>query len=145
MIYKAKVTDSYIVAQLAIKLWEHHDISSLHKEFIDIINNKNNAVYLYVIDNKPIGFAQCSLRFDYVEGTSSTPVGYLEGIYIDEEYRRNGYAKALVQACEQFSKENGAKEFASDCELNNLESLQLHLKLGFIEVNRIRCFNKKIN
>lgn len=145
MIYKAKAVDSYIVAQLAIKLFKSNDVVSLNKEFIDIINNKNNAIFLYIIDNKPIGFAQCSLRYDYVEGTSSSPVGYLEGIYIEEEYRKNGYARKLVDSCIQFSKEQNAKEFASDCELNNIESLNFHLKLGFIEVNQIRCFNKKIN
>lgn len=144
MIYKAKVTDAYIVAQLANKLWSHNDVTKLHKEFIDIINNKNNAVFLYLINEKPIAFAQCSIRYDYVEGTSSTPVGYLEGIFVEKEYRRNGYARQLIEACEQFAKANNAKEFASDCELNNLESLQLHLKLGFMEVNQIRCFNKKI-
>ena len=35
----------------------------------------------------PIGFAQCTLRNDYVEGSSSSPVGYLEGIYVKDEYR----------------------------------------------------------
>lgn len=145
MLYKAKETDAYIVAKLAIKLWENHNLSSLYNDFIEIIKNKNNAIYLYIINEKPIAFAQCSIRHDYVEGTSSTPVGYLEGIYVEKEHRKKGYARQLVLACEQFARENNAKEFASDCEINNLESLQLHLKLGFIEVNQIRCFNKKIN
>lgn len=145
MLYKAKETDAYIVAELAIKLWKDHNLSSLYNDFIEIIKNKNNAIYLYIIDEKPIAFAQCSIRHDYVEGTSSTPVGYLEGIYVEKEHRKKGYARQLVLACEQFARENNAKEFASDCEINNLESLQLHLKLGFIEVNQIRCFNKKIN
>lgn len=35
-----------------------------------------------------IGFAQCQLRCDYVEGTKTTPVGYLEGIFIKDGYRR---------------------------------------------------------
>lgn len=145
MIYQAKPNDSYIVAQLAIKLFKDNDIDSLNKEFIDIINNENNRVFIYILDNKPIGFAQCGLRYDYVEGTSSSPVGYLEGVYIEEQYRKNGYARQLVEACIQFSKEKNAKEFASDCEINNIESMNFHLKLGFIEVNQIRCFNKKIN
>lgn len=145
MLYKAKETDAYIVAELAIKLWKDHNLSSLYNDFIEIIKNKNNAIYLYIINEKPIAFAQCSIRHDYVEGTSSTPVGYLEGIYVEKEHRKKGYARQLVLACEQFARENNAKEFASDCEISNLESLQLHLKLGFIEVNQIRCFNKKIN
>ena len=79
-----------------------------------------------------------------MEGCEYTPVGYLEGIYIEEKYRNNGYAKELVNACFQFALENDAHEFASDCEINNLESLQFHLKMGFDEVNQIRCFYKKL-
>ena len=36
-------------------------------------------------------------------------------------------------------------EFASDCELTNIESLQFHLAIGFAEANRIICFTKKLN
>ena len=144
MIYQAKPNDSYIVAQLAIKLFKDNDIDSLNKEFIDIINNENNRVFIYILDNKPIGFAQCGLRYDYVEGTSSSPVGYLEGVYIEEQYRKNGYARQLVESCIQFSKEKNAKEFASDCELDNTASLLFHKALGFEEVNRVICFKKDI-
>lgn len=40
------------------------------------------------MEDIPIGFAQCQLRCDYVEGTKTTPVGYLEGIFIKDGYRR---------------------------------------------------------
>ena len=43
-----------------------------------------------MVDGCAVGFAQCGLRRDYVEGTDSSPVGYLEGIFIKEEYRK-GY------------------------------------------------------
>ncbi len=51
------------------------------------------AIYIYYTDaHFPIGFAQCGLRHDYVEGAITSPVGYLERIFIREEYRKNGYA-----------------------------------------------------
>ena len=92
----------------------------------------------------PVGFAQCQLRRDYVEGTESSPVGYLEGIYVVELWRKQGLAKALLAACEGWAKGKGCTEFASDCELDNTQSLQFHLKAGFREANRIICFTKKI-
>ena len=49
-----------------------------------------------------------------------------------------------MQACEDWAKENGCQEFASDCELENVDSLAMHLKLGFSEENRIICFTKKL-
>lgn len=41
-------------------------------------------------------FAQCGLRHDYVEGRGSSPVGYLEGIFVEKEYRKQGCAKELL-------------------------------------------------
>ena len=92
----------------------------------------------------PIGFAQCQLRRDYVEGTSTSPVGYLEGIYVCPEYRGAGLARALLSRCEAWAREQGCSEFASDCELTNTASLAFHQALGFTEANRIICFTKKL-
>lgn len=51
---------------------------------------------------KEEGFAQCQLRHDYVEGTDSSPVGYLEGIFVKQEHRKQGYAKELLAKCEEW-------------------------------------------
>lgn len=91
-----------------------------------------------------VGFAQCGLRRDYVEGTTSSPVGYLEGIFIKEEYRKRGLARDLLEACQEWAKEQGCTEFSSDCELDNEDSRKFHLKMGFAEANRIICFTKKL-
>ena len=102
------------------------------------------AFYLARAGERHIGFAQCALRHDYVEGTSTSPVGYLEGIYVLEEYRREGVAVGLLTACENWARQSGCKEFASDCELDNTLSLRFHLAVGFEEANRIICFAKKL-
>jgi len=47
-------------------------------------------------------------------------------------------------ACEIWSKEIGCKEFASDCELENLASFKFHMAMGFEEANRIICFRKML-
>ncbi len=106
--------------------------------------NDEAACFIKYVDDKPIAFAQCQLRHDYVEGTESSPVGYLEGIFVLEEYRKNGYAAELLAACERWAKEKGCSEFASDCELDNADSLRFHLAMGFAEANRIICFKKAL-
>lgn len=77
-----------------------------------------------------------------MEGTSTTPVGYLEGIFIKEGYRNKGYAKELLSDCEAWAKENGCQEFASDCEIVNVGSFCFHKAMNFTEANRIICFTK---
>lgn len=113
-------------------------------EFTEIINNKNAVCYITYSENTPVGFSQCQLRNDYVEGTETSPVGYLEGVFVLSEYRHKGFAKELLQACQTWTKAKGCSEFASDCELDNKESYGFHMAMGFTEANRVICFRKDI-
>ena len=144
MIVKAEEKDASTVAALAADLWPHHRAGELEPEFYSLLSDPEAAVFLMIEGDCAVGFAQCQLRHDYVEGTDSSPVGYLEGIYVASAYRHRGIAGVLLNACEVWAREKGCTEFASDCELNNLESLAFHKKLGFTEANRIICFTKKL-
>lgn len=144
MIEKAKHKDASTIAQIAIKMWKNHTVDELTKEFEKILENPESGVFMYSVEAQVIGFAQCQLRYDYVEGTDSSPVGYLEGIFIEQKYRHRGYAKKLLDKCKEWAKEKGCREFASDCELDNAVSLAFHLKIGFSEANRIICFTMKL-
>ncbi|MBQ8279321.1 MAG: GNAT family N-acetyltransferase [Roseburia sp.] len=144
MIYKATKEDALVIANLAINMWSNNTIEELTVDFEDLLSKEECAIFIYEDDNEAIGFAQCQLRHDYVEGTENSPVGYLEGIFVQKEYRKKGYAKELLVKCEEWAKEKGCTEFASDCELTNDESLAFHLKMGFVEANRIICFTKQL-
>lgn len=144
MIRKAADSDSRILAEMAVQMWDTHTVSELEANIIETLKDERAAFFIKHVDNIPAGFAQCGLRTDYVEGTESSPVGYLEGIFVKEEFQNNGYAKELLCACEEWAKEIGCSEFASDCELGNIGSLNFHLATGFEEVNRIICFKKKL-
>ncbi|MBQ8579757.1 MAG: GNAT family N-acetyltransferase [Oscillospiraceae bacterium] len=144
MIQKATISDLPVLAHLAALLWPHHTAEQMKKDVADILPQEDAAFFLARDGENAIGFAQCQLRHDYVEGTGSSPVGYLEGIYVAEGSRMQGIAKALLAACEAWAREKGCREFASDCELTNLQSLQFHRNVGFEEANRIICFTKKL-
>ena len=144
MIQKAEVKDLPAIAELVCQLWPDHTVEEVQIEFAEIITKNDAAFFLAYAEETAIGFAQCQLRHDYVEGTDSSPVGYLEGIYVADGYRKQGVAKELLSACESWAKTKGCTEFASDCELSNTQSLQFHLNVGFEEANRIICFTKKI-
>ncbi len=144
MIRIADITDSKLVAELALLLWPDNEVDELETEMEDYISSDDQVVYIYLVEDIPVGFAHCSLRYDYVEGTESSPVGYLEGIFIKPQYRNRGIGRQLVNKCEGWAKSKGCREFASDCELNNIDSLKFHLQLGFGQVNRIICFKKDL-
>jgi aminoglycoside 6'-N-acetyltransferase I len=143
IVKKATSSETKEVASLAVRMWKSHTIEELIEEFNEYICSEG-AVFLMWQNDAAIGFAQCGLRRDYVEGTDSSPVGYLEGIFVEKEYRNQGVAKALLVECQKWARDMGCIEFASDCELVNEESLKFHLSMGFIEQNRIICFTKKL-
>ena len=144
MIRKATLEDVPQLVSLAIQMWKSHTVEDLTKIFCEHIRKGKNFIFLAISEEHIVGFAQCGLRFDYVEGTDSSPVGYLEGIFVLEEYKKRGYAKELLGECQNWAKDQGCLEFASDCELDNEDSLKFHLKMGFAEANRIICFTKSL-
>ena len=144
MIKKAGNNDLEALAKLAILMWQNHSITELINEFSEIIENGKSVFFLKYEYDVPVGFAQCQLRNDYVEGTKTSPVGYLEGIFVKEQCRHKGYAKELLVECEAWAKEKGCSEFASDCEINNIDSFHFHQAMNFVEANRIICFTKAL-
>lgn len=144
MIRKANTQDIQTLTEQALMLWPENSAGEMRDGMETIMAKKDAAFFIAYEVGQPIGFAQCQLRHDYVEGTESSPVGYLEGIYVAAGFRKCGIAKALLAACESWAKEKGCTEFASDCEVGNTQSLQFHLHMGFGETNRIICFTKKL-
>ena len=144
MIRRATTLDAPAVAKLAYQMWTSGTEEELAAEFEALMAEPETAVFLCCQNGKTVGFAQCQLRHDYVEGTGTSPVGYLEGVFVEDAYRNQGYGRKLVAACESWSLEQGCTEFASDCEQGNLQSLAFHLHMGFGEANRIICFTKKL-
>ena len=142
-IRKATTADSMTLARLACRMWEH-DPAELEPEFAALTASSEAACFLAFDGKTAVGFAQCQLRHDYVEGCETSPVGFLEGIYVDDTHRRSGVARALLHACEDWARSVGCTEFASDCEIDNHDSLAWHLKAGFEEVNRTIWFAKKL-
>lgn len=136
-ISKATEKELEIVSILANKMWKESSVQDLENEFKNVLFSDDNAVFIVEQNGRPIGFAHCSLRKEYVEGTESRPVGYLEGVFVDVEYRRKGFAKELVYACEEWASQKGCREFASDCELENKESICFTSMQGFQKLTEL--------
>ena len=143
MILRAKREHLAQAAVLAAELWPDNTPEGLAAE-LEALFPSEGVVFLAVEDGAPAGFAQCQLRHDYVEGTRSSPVGYLEGVYVRKDFRGRGLARALLSACDDWAREQGCSEFASDCAVDNGASIAFHQSAGFDEANRIVCFTKRL-
>lgn len=132
------------LTELAIKLWPDNEFEELKNELNSLLITDKNKGFLYLVDDVPVGFVQLSIRTDYVEGSDSSPVGYVEGIYIEPEFRRQGLSKELLLKGEQWAKERGCTQIGSDIEHDNTTSYHFHKGIGFKEANRLICFIKDI-
>lgn len=98
----------------------------------------------YNADGEAIGFVEAAVRTDYVNGTTTSPVAFLEGIYVVPAYRRKGTGAALVAAITEWARGAGYSELASDALLANESSHAMHRALGFDETERVVFFRKDL-
>src|SRR5215208_5775728 len=94
-------------------------------------------------DGGPVAFIETGLR-DYGEGCETSPVGYIEAWYVDEHIRGQKLGTEMVYAAEEWAREKGCREMASDTWLENEASISAHLRLGYVEVERLVHFVKRL-
>lgn len=131
--------------QLRHFLWPNHPINEHIKDGRKIIKSNNLISFLVCNDNgKFIGFADASIRKDYVNGCEHSPVVYLEGIFILDEFRQLGLSSLLLHEVENWGKLKGCLELASDTSPDNYVSINMHKKLGFTPTETVIFFKKNL-
>ncbi|MET9213530.1 MULTISPECIES: aminoglycoside 6'-N-acetyltransferase [unclassified Nocardia] len=91
-----------------------------------------------------VGFGEVTLRHDYVNGCETSPVAFLEGLYVVPTHRRGGVARALCEALETWGRHQGCTEFGSDALLDNATGQRMHAALGFTERERVVYYRKML-
>ena len=90
------------------------------------------------------GFAEAAIRHDYVEGCETSPVGFLEGVYVAPDHRNSGIAARLADTVAGWAREQGCREFASNALLDNTDSHAFHAAIGMIETERVVFFKRDL-
>ena len=124
-------------------VWPDAPDEYLNFDMEDIFSSEQDMIFLASVENKPVGMIEARIR-DYGEGCETSPVGYIEGWFVQEEFRGKGIAGALTQAAENWAREKGCTEMASDTWLENETSIRAHLKMGYVEVERLVHFVKQL-
>lgn len=123
-------------------LWPEDTLDEMHTEMDEIMADEQQVVFAVPRTGDGLGgFLEASLR-PTAEGCETSPVGYIEGWYVDPDFRQQGYGAQLVQVAEGWALEQGCREMASDCLEDNTVSLQAHTALGYQEVERLIHFRK---
>jgi len=113
-------------------LWDETDDEEHEAEMYDILDFPEAQLVLVadIGEGKLVGFLEASIR-PFVEDCHTDNVGYLEGWFVEPEYRRHGVGRALVAGAEKWARTQGCTEMASDTEVGNEQSLAAHQAFGY--------------
>jgi aminoglycoside 6'-N-acetyltransferase I len=131
---------------LSLRLWPDYSATEMQEILTEILDSDREIAFLVRDDNgKAIAFMNLSLRSEYVPEATQSPVGYIEGIYVKDEYRDRGVGRTLVEYAERWALTQGCIELASDALVENTASHKFHTKTGFREAERTVFFIKSIS
>jgi aminoglycoside 6'-N-acetyltransferase I len=142
-----RVTEATQASWVALRseLWPHESKTDLAEQARNVLQREAVAFLLRDDAGAVIAMAEATVRHDYVNGCSISPVAFLEGIYVRPAWRRRGAARQLCRAVEAWGRERGCREFASDALIDNEASHRMHKALGFAERERVVYFCKPLD
>ena len=144
-IREMKDRDTFIWAEMRAQLWPD-DASQAHAEATGkIIQDKDIWGFIAEISRgDPAGFAEVAMR-KYANGCESQPVPFLEGIWVNPQFRRQAVGMRLIEHLAAFVIARRFHEIGSDTQIDNRTSQVAHPGWGFSETERVVYFRKMWN
>lgn len=127
-------------------LWDEVTDDEHREEMLDIFEHHETQLVLVgeTENNHLVGFLEASIR-PFVEDCVTDHVGYLEGWFVESEFRRYGVGRELVRTAEKWARGKGCVEMASDSEIGNDLSVKAHSNLGYTETSRLVHWRKELD
>jgi aminoglycoside 6'-N-acetyltransferase I len=142
--------DQLELATMRNLLWPESSCEEHRKEIETILRSGNYGTLPMAIlvshDNSGAlaGFIEVGLR-SHADGCNTAhPVGFIEGWFVHEPSRKQGIGRALMRAAEEWAREQGCHEIASDTWIDDQISIDAHQSLGFEIVDRCVHFRKPL-
>jgi aminoglycoside 6'-N-acetyltransferase I len=146
----AQSTDRCDLAKLRTLLWPDTQLEEHLIELAEIFRKGTNSTLPMTIlvahdeNNALIGFIEIAMR-SHADGCSPTsPVGFVEGWFVRESFRKQGIGRRLMRAAEEWARSQRCIEMGSDALIENQESQAAHKALGFEVVDRCVHFRKAL-
>ena len=146
----ARLVDCERLARMFHSLWPAGSVVEHGKEMRSILDGAAKLTMPIAVlvaeagSDGVVGFVEVDLR-SHADGCDpAQAVGYVEGWYVTEEYRRSGVGAKLITAAEEWARGFGCVEMGSDAVIDNVVSQQAHAALGYEVVDRCVHYRKKL-
>ena len=146
----ARPSDGAQLARLREALWPHYSADEHARELAPLLDGSVSLTMPLVHlvadagDGRLVGFLEVGLR-SHADGCNpARAVGYVEGWYVAETHRRRGLGRSLLAAAEQWARDRGCVEMASDTWIDNELSQRVHEALGYAVVDRCVHYRKAL-
>lgn len=142
--------DEAEVYRMMAALWPDEDAEDLPEEIARYVAGRPSTPLggtVYVAEREGgglCGFVEVCLRSTAEECWRHSPVGFIEGWWVDEDVRRQGVGGALIKAAEEWSLAQGCWDLASNALVDNTLSHRAHEGLGFEDVGQLVHFRKPL-
>jgi aminoglycoside 6'-N-acetyltransferase I len=137
------------LSRLREALWPESSAAEHQREIEAILGGQYNGtmpLVIYVADASGSlgGFLEVGLR-SHADGCDPAhPVGFVEGWFVTESHRRKGLGARLLAAAEEWARNQGCVEMASDTWIDHTLSQRVHEALNFEVVDRCVHYRKAL-
>ena len=130
-IRKVKQLDIEALSELRIQLYLIPTLNGQREEIIKMYCNPDQDCIVATVRDAVVGFVKIRLR-SFVDGCTTSPVAYLEGLYVKQEHRQQGIGRKLVQACKEWAIKKGVLRWIPML-CSAIESLLLSIKNYYLK------------
>ncbi len=145
IIRKMVASDSSEWAQMRYRMWDSLSVSEHLGDIAKMLTGRIKSTgYVAISDGSFAGFAEVSIR-DYANGCTVQPVPFLEGIWVNPEYRQQEIGRKFIAEIERDLVTQSFNELCSDAHIENDISHHAHNRWGFEETDRVVYFRKPLD
>jgi aminoglycoside 6'-N-acetyltransferase I len=129
--------------RMRLELWPGYSVE-VHQAALRTVSTADRVAFVVTREGRGLcGFIEGSLR-PMAEGCGTGPVGHVAAWYVDLDFRGRGIGRRLMAAVENWARERGCREMASDTDIENAVSQCAHTTLGYQEVSRLVHYRKPL-
>ncbi len=129
--------------QMREALYGGENPTELAAEISRMLASDDWAAFGAAANGRLVGMIELFER-NHADGCTTSPVTYIEGLWVAEDCRRRGVARELVRAGIEWGRSRGRTEMASDVRFANVLSQTVHRSLGFEETERLVIYRMSI-